>query len=83
MCILDIISANAGVPAIKPKLKVQCNSCEGFCYSPSKIRIFNWCDEYIHAKGYKDNLGCIQYCDKCIPGFHVTNYELYDDHSIY
>ena len=61
----------------KPQFKVPCNCCNGFCYSPASIRTCYWCESTVHAKCFKENLGCIHCCENNIPGFYVTSYELY------
>ena len=62
---------------INKKIKIRCNSCSGFSYSERTIKTCQWCDGQVHAKCWKEGLGCISCCEKIIPGFHAYEYELY------
>ena len=60
----------------KPKFKVKCMVCPGWCYSEANIRKCEWCDRTVHKKCYKNNLGCIKCCESIIPGYYVETFEL-------
>ena len=83
-CLTSILPINACAAKRKimpkPQFKVPCNCCSGFCYSPSSVRTCHWCENFVHAKCFKENLGCINCCENNIPGFYYTTYELNDDY---
>ena len=63
------------------KIKIKCSSCSGWCYSSKNIRNCSWCQNSVHVKCFKDNLGCTSCCESLIPGFYATYYEIYDDYN--
>ncbi len=83
-CIVSILPINACTTKrdnINKKFRVQCSSCNGYSNSLYNIRTCNWCCTMVHAKCFKDSLGCIKCCESMIPGYHVTMYELNNDFS--
>ena len=83
-CIKEILPIDAcQSPKIfkpRPEFKVKCYCCNGYCYSPSSLKICDWCDNNVHAKCLKGVLGCIKCCIDIIPGALVTTYDLYDNY---
>ena len=61
-----------------PKFKVKCMACNGHCYSQRNVSVCTWCEEQVHVKCWKVDLGCISCCEKNIPGYHAYHYELFD-----
>ena len=61
--------------------KVQCSVCNGFCYSPKNIRTCNWCAREEHFECHNQSLCCKTCCEKIIPGFNVSTYELHNDYT--
>ena len=85
-CIYDILPVNGCRAKRKgenaePAFKVQCTSCGGYCYSLKNIRTCCWCETQVHFKCHSNYLGCISCCEKIIPGFYATSYELNDDYE--
>ena len=81
-CITEILPINACKKqkgSIPLAFKVQCSSCNGYCYSSTNVRVCNHCNGSVHLKCYKNELGCTKCCESIIPGYHVNLYELYDD----
>ena len=82
-CIRDILPIDA-CPSVRqkksnlslPKVKIQCTSCSGYCYSPKNVRTCCWCENKVHAKCWNDSLGCQSFCEAIIPGYNVHTYEL-------
>ena len=83
-CIKEILPINCtGKPKFEKtnsvlKFKAKCTACSGYSYSERNVRICSWCDGQVHAKCWKENLGCISCCEKMIPGYHAFSYELFD-----
>ena len=87
-CLHDILPVNAckrernvNGQNIAQNFKVQCTSCTGYCYSVKNIRNCHWCEGQVHLKCFNNDLGCKTCCEKNIPGFYVTTYELNDDYD--
>ena len=59
-------------------VSVKCMACNGHCYSQRNVRVCTWCEEQVHVKCLKGDLGCISCCEKNIPGYHAYYYELFD-----
>ena len=84
-CITNILPINACTEAAttqNTKFKAKCKSCNGWCHSPSNLRTCTWCDGIIHAKCFKNYLGCISCCESIIPGYHSNYYESYNDYKM-
>ena len=83
-CIIEVLPINAcKIPrGTQPtNFKIKCSSCCGYSYSSTNVRICHLCDESVHQKCYKNELGCLKCCENIIPGYHVNLYELYDDYN--
>ena len=84
-CISDILPINACIPAkiVKSerptRFKVKCSACNGFCYSAHNVRICDYCNNKVHVKCWRNDLGCTKCCENIIPGFYVYSYELIGD----
>ena len=82
-CIITILPINCtartktGI-APEPKFEAKCGACSGYSYSQRNVRFCDWCESSVHVKCWKENLGCISYCEKIIPGYHAYNHKLFD-----
>ena len=63
------------------EFKVQCTSCMGWCYSQNNARTCGWCENTVHSKCFRNDLGCLKCCENLIPGYYTTSYELNNDYS--
>ena len=85
-CILNILPINycrathTGQQS-GPAFKIRCGSCDGYCYSLKNVRTCTWCEARVHLKCHNSDLGCTSCCQKMIPGFYSTTYELNDDYE--
>ena len=84
-CIFQILPVNAcSMPkrdknTSTKKFKLQCSSCNGFCYSLKNVRTCENCERQVHNKCWHHSLGCTKCCEDIIPGFHAYSYELLGD----
>ena len=82
-CISQIlpVAACSSTTHKSPKFKQQCYSCKGYSYSPNNVRICEWCNNKVHLKCWRGELGCATCCQSMIPGADVHNFELLGDYN--
>ena len=89
-CITDILPINAHAAMTTnakvttnqvPRFHVKCHCCNGNSYSPRNVVQCSWCDNFVHLKCHKSDLGCISCCENLIPAYNTTLHEFNDDYS--
>ncbi len=81
-CMPEILPVNACIKSPcrgshnNNNFKAKCHSCNRMCYSKSKVKTCQWCDEICHIRCINDTLGCQRCCEDMIPGQNAHCYEL-------
>ena len=77
---LDDETAPRGRP--RDKFKVRCHSCKGWSYTAIRnVSVCGWCDNTVHSKCYRHDLGCNSCCEDIIPGYNTSCTALNDNYS--
>ena len=79
-CIADIlpigICEQSAREAAKNAFKHKCQACGCMSYKRANVEACHWCNGLVHKKCLNGYLGCIECCDKMIPGFRYNAADL-------
>ena len=79
-CRFEILPVGAAdLPVRISKFKIKCTCCDRYSYAQPNTRTCHWCDNIVHAKCFKQQLGCLECCRDMIPGFDANRYELFEN----
>jgi hypothetical protein len=87
-CMLEILPINThfsvpkntkAVNSYEARFHVNCHCCNGNSYSPNNVIKCSWCDNKVHLKSHRPELGCIICCENLIPAHKITLHELNND----